>query len=256
MTYAHRQRREDQNRVMGRPLDTWKPWAQFPSYETMIRNARFLALEWGWEIELETGETLVKKEVRPMTLAKNPLTKGLNGRLTGSRDPHLPGRVLIPLTRQHSTLPKVTAVPPETFYRYNEKRQRVECLVTVMPDGLEVAWDTCGQCAFHIRACKCRAIKPGRSVVRLYELATGETFQKPVYTDDHKPSFVRSKPLTKEAPKLEKVSPVKKPVPLTKDTSLSDFDDTAKGMASDGVKKLLAGLNRPNRPNRPKLTKE
>lgn len=252
----HRQRRVDQNRVMGYPLNRWKPWAAFPTYEVMIRNAIYMALVWDWEIELETGEYLVKstKEVRVSKLVKDI------PRVSGSRDPNMLGRVLVPLTRMHRTLPQVKGAPPETFYRYNEKRQRVECLVTMMPGGLLVAWDSCGQCAAHIRACTCSAITPSRSIIHLYEVATGEPFTKPTYAAPT-PTFVPRErpvlpqlhrtPLVKETskPKLEKEKPS---VVLTKDTSLSDFDSVAVKHSTSGLSKLMSSLQKANKA---KLTK-
>ncbi len=248
--FSHRFRREDQNIVRGYPPDRWGPWTQFPSYGTMIRNARFHALGWGWEVQTETGETVWSgKGVRIVKLEK--AGKDLPSRVQGSRDPYMPGRILVPLSRVHPTLPKVTGAPPETFYRYNEKRRRVECMVSVMPDGLHVAWDTCGQCVHSIRTCRCAAVRPGRGVIHFYELATGEPFEKPTY-ESKAPVFERKKlmpfspplklakevngktPLVKEAPKVQ----------LTKDTSLSDFDDVAERTSDRKKAELVKSLNR------------
>lgn len=248
--FSHRQRREDQNKVMGYPLDRWKPWAYFPTWEVMIANARYLALDWGWEVELEGGEMLTKsKEVRRVKLEK----KDLPFKVQGSRDPHMPGRILVPLGREHATLPKVVGTPPETFYRYDEKKRRIECMVTMMPDGLTVAWDVCGTCAHHVRICTCPAIRPGRGVIHLYEIATGEPFEKPSY--ERNPTFVpksRSTILTKEVPqRTPLVKETSKPKPLVKEhrqvevtenTSLAEFEDDAAKTAAKRKAALLASL--------------
>lgn len=276
MYFYHRQRRADQNRLMGYPPDRWRPWMPFPSYEVCIRNAMYQALGWGWEIELETGTRVTRatKEVGPVTKlvkVRPKLMKEITAEVSGSRDPDMPGHILVPLSRQHHTLPKVKDVPPETFYRYNERKRRVECMVTMMPGGLLVAWDTCSVCSMHVRTCRCVAVSPSRDIIHFYELATGEPFQKQSYetrtpvferktlpSKSGKPLPVRSA-LTKEPPKLVKAPRNGTPVELTKGTDLSKFDKVAEEQAGKALSKLakLVGTSNPKPPlvKRARLTK-
>lgn len=275
--FAHRFRRKDQNELLGYPLDRWGPWYPFPSFDKVIRNAIFLAVVHGWEVQLHTGEVLTQhsREVRKVKLEKvGKLGKTIPTKVEGSRDPNIPGMLLVPLTRVHPTLRySVVDSPPETFYRYNERKRRVECLVTMMPGGLMVAWDSCGQCALSIRACTCRSVRPPRSIVHIYEVATGEPFAKPKY-ESRTPVFERKKeiprrvqtngkvPLTKDGSKLvDKENPigsflkelpkaktpltkVKAPVTLTKGTSVADFDEDAKRTADRKKTDLLKTLKK------------
>jgi hypothetical protein len=261
--FAHRFRRKDQNEVQGYPPDRWGPWYAFPSYEVGLRNARFLAVIHGWEVQLKTGEVLKQhsEEVGKVKLVKE-LKKEIRPRVQGSRDPDMPGRILVPLTRTHPTLRyTVTGTPPETFYRYNEKKRTVECLVTMMPGGLLVAWDTCGNCASSVQACKCKAVRPPRSIIHLYEIATGEPFEKPRY-EPKIPTFERKKEIPSRNGKLvDKQNPIgsflkdlpksktplvkeKTVVPLTKGTSLADFDETAEKSSERKKAAFLKSLKR------------
>lgn len=240
---------------MGYPLDRWKPWAPFPSEEVMLRNAVFLATQHGWEVELETGEVLKKGEAVMLLKKNKPLKKTeLQPRMMGSRDPDVPGMVLVPIAREHKLLPLVKSAPGDTFYRFDPKKNRVECMVTMMPGGLNVAWDTCGQCALHIRACTCRAIVPSRSVVRIWEIASGEEFVKSSY-ERPTPTFIpkprkplAQRPLLAKAKPLSTPEPVKKPllakkpVTLDKNTSLSQFDNAAEKSAGDSIAKLMKSV--------------
>ena len=58
----------------------------------------------------------------------------------------------------------------ETYYRYDKKLKKVRCLVTVMPDGLRVAWDTCRYCSRYFSSCSCKAgIQACRSIEYIYD---------------------------------------------------------------------------------------
>lgn len=47
-------------------------------------------------------------------------------------------------------------VLPNTYYRVNVgDEESLRAMVTIMPDGLKVAWDTCGKCKTHVKHCHC-----------------------------------------------------------------------------------------------------
>jgi hypothetical protein len=247
MTYTHhRIRRDDQNQLFRRPLDHWSPWIPFPSFDFAMQNAYRHAMYGGWTVQLETGEVLVS-HTKEVDMQKLALTKA--GTPDGTKDPYVPGMVLVPLTRQHSTLPTVTGAPAESFYRYDPRKRRVECIVSILRGGLAVAWDTCGGCAMHVRACKCTAIKPSRGVAYLAEMADDNP---PVNTWEGKPLKFRPQndnakalPLEKSPEPfvrtLPKVEP-KETVEVNAATSLSDFDNEAEKLATSGTQKLLKAL--------------
>lgn len=67
------------------------------------------------------------------------------------------GCVLVPLDKRKPHYPKVqTNVLPNTYYRVVKDEDRVRSMVTVMPDGLRVAWDSCAKCYGHITLCACK----------------------------------------------------------------------------------------------------
>jgi hypothetical protein len=248
----HRIRRIDQNRLLGRSLDRWSAENPWRTNDAMIRNAILLATQHGWEVQLSTGEYLVKSKGE---IVQKKLVKDRPA-VQGSRDPNMPGRILVTLNRQHASLPKVRNAPAETFYRYNERLRRVECMVTMMPNGLYVAWDTCGACATHIRACGCVAITPGRSVIHIWEEISGEAFAKPTYKDDRgKPlaagfgSFLKGTPTPKTPLMKESSRPMlvkdKPQVEVDQSTRLGDFEGEAVKLAKDRKAALLASLGKP-----------
>lgn len=64
----------------------------------------------------------------------------------------------VPTDQQQDGWPKVDSrVLPGTFYRYNTSSNRVTSLVTIMPSGLVIGWDSCGRCKQYFRYCSCKA---------------------------------------------------------------------------------------------------
>lgn len=67
------------------------------------------------------------------------------------------GCELHPITTREGW-PKVARnIIANTYYRVTKETDKVRCLVTIMPDGLKVAWDTCAKCHDHITLCVCRS---------------------------------------------------------------------------------------------------
>lgn len=68
------------------------------------------------------------------------------------------GCKLIPLHRRPKAFPKAQDnVLPDTYYRVNESDpELLRAMVTIMPDGLYVAWDTCGKCKEVLEFCRCQ----------------------------------------------------------------------------------------------------
>lgn len=62
---------------------------------------------------------------------------------------------LVPVDLDSKKYGKVSRTVPPGTYRRVSKAGKLKCLVTFMPDGIEVAWDYCGGCALGVRACIC-----------------------------------------------------------------------------------------------------
>lgn len=57
-----------------------------------------------------------------------------------------------------------------TYYRFNPETKIVESMVTVMPDGLSVAWWLCRICKQDVKYCKCaRGVSVCRSIEWIYD---------------------------------------------------------------------------------------
>lgn len=97
------------------------------------------------------------------------MTRETRTRITkGNADPGKKGCILLPVFRAPKKTPKVhSSIADCTFYRFNLKRQRVECLVSQDEGGLLVAWDTCGVCINHFTKCKCPTVAPSQSILHL-----------------------------------------------------------------------------------------
>lgn len=65
---------------------------------------------------------------------------------------------LVPVGNRKSHYVSVQSnVLADTFYRVTEATDTVRALVTIMPSGLRVAWDTCGKCHHHVAQCSCKS---------------------------------------------------------------------------------------------------
>jgi hypothetical protein len=74
---------------------------------------------------------------------------------------------------QPDDAPPLGVVPPGTVYRVDKRSGEFQCLVTVMPNNLSVAWDNCGSCHTHVRICQCRSgVQVERSVEYIYDQIT------------------------------------------------------------------------------------
>ena len=76
------------------------------------------------------------------------------------------GCTMVPLTKALPEWPKVQpGILANTYYRINTDSGELRCMVTVMPDGLRVAWDSCGKCHDTVKRCRCRSgIYHGRDI--------------------------------------------------------------------------------------------
>jgi hypothetical protein len=65
---------------------------------------------------------------------------------------------LVPLSSRKEHYVSVQPnVLPNTFYRVIDTTDIVRAMVTIMPDGTRVAWDTCGKCHLHVGQCECKS---------------------------------------------------------------------------------------------------
>jgi len=67
------------------------------------------------------------------------------------------GCLIVPLDKRKKHWKKIQDnVLPNTYYKVNiGDEESLRAMVTVMPDGLKVAWDSCGKCRAHIKHCRC-----------------------------------------------------------------------------------------------------
>jgi hypothetical protein len=67
------------------------------------------------------------------------------------------GCKLIPASKRPKGFPKLQAnALRNTYYRVNvDTPTRLRAMVTIMPDGLYVAWDSCGKCRNRVASCTC-----------------------------------------------------------------------------------------------------
>lgn len=78
----------------------------------------------------------------------------------GKKDPTFKNMLLVPVDEapKHAAFPTVVKSGREGLhYRFVPKTKEVECMVTVMPDGVRLAWDICGACARYFTICICMA---------------------------------------------------------------------------------------------------
>ena len=68
------------------------------------------------------------------------------------------GCVLVPLHKRKAKFPMPQDnIVEGTYYRVERAKPNVvRCMVTVMPDGLLVAWESCSKCKRHVQQCKCK----------------------------------------------------------------------------------------------------
>lgn len=77
---------------------------------------------------------------------------------------------LIPVTNHIEDAPllDLNKALPHTYYR--RRNDNTYVFMTIMPDGLYVGWDSCGQCSRYVTLCQCAdGITPPKSVTHIYE---------------------------------------------------------------------------------------
>jgi hypothetical protein len=58
---------------------------------------------------------------------------------------------------------------PHTVFRIDKETGKCVGMLTVMPDGVNVAWDMCGGCSQHVSMCTCRGgVVQGKGVEHIY----------------------------------------------------------------------------------------
>jgi len=68
---------------------------------------------------------------------------------------HLPKRTLVAIDDAPEGFPKIASgVLEGTYFRLSDGE--LECMVTVMPDGLEAAWSSCAKCHDTFTRCRCK----------------------------------------------------------------------------------------------------
>jgi hypothetical protein len=67
------------------------------------------------------------------------------------------GCKLLPLNKGKESFSKVAKhIIEGTYYRINiDEPETLRCMVTVMPDGTKIAWDSCSKCHSHVANCSC-----------------------------------------------------------------------------------------------------
>ena len=84
-------------------------------------------------------------------------------------DTDFPDYTLYPVEEAEATWVKLNNPLPNTYYRVHNKKHTVRCLVTILPDGWHIAWDTCSSCVNHMKNCKCASgITQPRTVTYFY----------------------------------------------------------------------------------------
>lgn len=91
----------------------------------------------------------------------------------------IPGYGLVSLeeAKRNGKFPKIdeSMIPPDTYFRVSKNELRSRCLVTVMPNSLLVAWDTCGLCHSYYNLCRCHAgISADRAIEWIFDKWTAD----------------------------------------------------------------------------------
>lgn len=244
--YAVRLRRQDQAMRYGRSQWEWGAPYPFPTFEAaMLFAIRSVYMD-GWDAELEDGSVMSRTDKEEVV-----------------------GKPLKPLKktkRLQRPLPEFYRVPEGTAWSADATH-----LVTTMADGLQVAWDLCGECHNSVFFCTCsRGITATNAVMHIAHKTAGvvagmkwddvpppKPAEIPARTTFVHPWRERKrgkplKPLSTSVPPL----PVKKPLlreqpakplkslkPLTRDLSMRHVDDAAANVAASlnkALKKRLA----------------
>lgn len=75
----------------------------------------------------------------------------------GTKDPDMPGHVLVPVRKAPAGFPVVNySVPDTSYFRVDTRTNRPVAIVTVTPNGVSLGWDACGTCTRGLRLCACK----------------------------------------------------------------------------------------------------
>ena len=68
-------------------------------------------------------------------------------------DKDFPDYTLYPVEEADENWVKLNNPLPNTYYRVDNEKYTVKCLVTILADGWHIAWDTCSACVNHMKNC-------------------------------------------------------------------------------------------------------
>ena len=96
-------------------------------------------------------------------------------------DKDFPDYTLYPVGEADEKWVKLNNPLPETYYRVDNEKNTVKCLVTILPDGWHIAWDTCSACSNYMTICKCSSgITQPRTVTYFYSKAMNKVHGVPM----------------------------------------------------------------------------
>ena len=96
-------------------------------------------------------------------------------------DKDFPDYTLYPVEEADEKWVKLSNPLPNTYYRVDNDEYTVKCLVTILPDGWHIAWDTCSACSNHMKQCKCASgITQPRTVTYFYSKAMNQVHGTPM----------------------------------------------------------------------------
>jgi hypothetical protein len=134
------------------------------------------------------------------------------------------GCKLIPLHRKRAKFPTAQDnILAGTYYRVEEsKPDTLVSMVTIMPDGLYVAWASCAKCRQHVRYCECRTgfYHPASVgwIRATYEHDDWPAHRIMDYKEFYDPFMRREKSASDDAEPFTYRPPVTKPAPKPKKT--------------------------------------
>ena len=96
-------------------------------------------------------------------------------------DKDFPDYTLYPVDEADAKWVKLNNPLPKTYYRVDNEKNTVKCLVTILPDGWHIAWDTCSLCCNYMTICKCSSgITQPRTVTYFYSKAMNKIHGVPM----------------------------------------------------------------------------
>lgn len=147
------------------------------------------------------------------------------------------GCKLIPLHRRRAKFPKAQDnILANTYYRVQEsKPDTLVSMVTIMPDGLYVAWDSCAKCRQRVRFCECKTgfYHPASIgwIRATYDHPEWPTHRIMDYADFYDPFMRREKKASEDTDPFAFRAPVTKPVKPRKTKTMTAEEIEAIDMA-------------------------